>query len=580
MRRQVTTLVVALAILGVGAGAAAPWAGAVTSQVIAAGTSATNLPTETTWPGAQNPPYICCWNQQGQYVTFSFTLANAGSTSLALRYSAGNGAAYRKLELDGSVLVAKQPFATTTNWSTWTTVTLTQTLTAGSHTLKVWFDSTAGSANWLNLDNLTVSQGGPPPPPPPPASVSVAVGYADSATGLSPWSGSANTFFIGEGPQCCATHGPNNGSPGYDSGAIEVTNTSSATVTVNAVRVDFGGGSTPSSFNLWGGGTSTTLPQSLAPGGHLVLTMTSGFNFDTSDLFGEACHLNTDVVPVVHVTVNGTQTDYQDDFQILNSDGADLASCPGDVSEQVPFTTIAPGAQPSQAPVETLAPALWGVPKQGHVMSGFPGAWDASPPPTLSLQWLRCDSTGANCAAIAGATSQTYLPIAADVGDTLRFQVTAKNASGTSAVASPAHSSVIASAPADTELGDTSTGFTSVFATSTPTEYRTIVTASASGTTTDFEFFARGAGATQSFTPKIYSVVNGAKGSLLATGSTVSVPKATDGRWYVSTLSGLHLIAGTQYDLALDSQGVFNGTYVGDETNGTMSFFVDYAPGA
>ncbi len=55
--------------------------------------------------------------------------------------------------------------------------------------------------------------------------VAVALGYADSATGLTPWSGSANTTFIGEPPQCCATHGPDNGSPGYDSGAIEVTNT-------------------------------------------------------------------------------------------------------------------------------------------------------------------------------------------------------------------------------------------------------------------------------------------------------------------------------------------------------------------
>jgi hypothetical protein len=31
------------------------------------------------------------------------------------------------------------------------------TLTAGTHTLKVWFDGTAGSSQYVNLDNLTVT---------------------------------------------------------------------------------------------------------------------------------------------------------------------------------------------------------------------------------------------------------------------------------------------------------------------------------------------------------------------------------------------------------------------------------------
>jgi hypothetical protein len=129
------------------------------SQTFAAGKAATNLPTESVWPGAQNPPYICCWNAQGQYVTFTFTVA-AGSTGLGLRYSAGAGPATRKLELDGAVLVAGQVFPATANWSSWATVSVNTTLSAGTHTLKVWFDSSAGSAQYLNLDNLTVTQSG------------------------------------------------------------------------------------------------------------------------------------------------------------------------------------------------------------------------------------------------------------------------------------------------------------------------------------------------------------------------------------------------------------------------------------
>ena len=542
-------------------------------QTIAAGKSLTNLPTETVWPGAQDPPYICCWILQGQFVTFSFT-SPGGPTNLVLRYSAGNAAITRTIELDGVVLVANQIFPRTPNWSTWTTLALNHTLSAGAHTLTVTFDSASGSAGYLNLDNLTVSQAGGSGGPPP-AGIVVALGYADSATGLAPWSGSANTVFIGEPPQCCATHGPDNGSPGYDGGAIEITNSASSPVTVNAVSVDFGGGSSPANFALWGGGTSGTLPQALPPNWHLVLTMRSSFNFDTSDLLGEACHVNSGVVPVVHVTVNGGVTDYLDDHQILNSDGADLASCLGDVSEQTAFKTVSAGAQPGAAPVNDVAPSLAGTAVQNRVLSGFSGGWNGSPPPTIALQWMRCDSAGGNCSALSGATGATYRPVAADVGSTLRLRVTASNASGKLAVSSRPTVAIL-SGPAVTQMGDTSTGFSSVYVTSTA-ELASIFTAPSSGTTSDFEFFARGAGGTQVFTPKVYSVVNGKKGSLLATGASVTVPKGTDGAWYGSAMKGLALVGGTQYVLALDPSGS-KSTYVGAETNGEMSFFVDYAP--
>ena len=542
------------------------------SVTLAAGKAQTNLQTETTWPGAQDPPYICCWNSQGQYVTFSFSVPG-GATTIALRYSAGNGPIKRKIEIDGSTWTATQVFPGTANWSTWTTLSLTQTLGAGAHTLTILFDTASASTGYLNLDNLTVSWGGSGSPPPP--NVTVALGYADSATGLTPWSGSANTIFIGEPPQCCASHGPDNGQPGYDGGAIEITNAGTAAVTVSDVSVDFGGGSSPSTFDLWSGGTSGKLPQSLAPGWHLVLTMTSSFNFDTSDLFGEACHIDSGVIPIVNITMNGAVSSYDDDHQILNSDGADLASCPGDVSEEKAFANVIPGAQPAAAPVNDVAPSVTGTAIQNRIMSGFAGGWNASPPPTLTLQWTSCDTSGANCVAITGATRPTYRPTAADVGHTLRLTVTAVNA--TKSVVMPSTpTAVVQSGPAVTQMGDTSTGFTSVYVTST-TELSSIFTAASSGTTNDFEFFARGAGGAQVFTPKVYAVSNGAKGALLATGAAITVPMGTNGQWYVSALSGLHLASGMQYVLALDPGGT-KSTYVGSETGGAMSFFVDYLP--
>jgi hypothetical protein len=277
----------------------------------------------------------------------------------------------------------------------------------------------------------------------------------------------------------------------------------------------------------------------------------------------------------VHITVNGSDTDYLDDHQVLNSDGADLASCPGDVSEQKSFQPVSAGAQPPAAPVNDVAPALTGTAVQNHVLSGFAGGWNASPPPTLALQWIRCDSAGGNCSSLAGATTATYRPVAADVGSTLGFRVTASNSSGTVTIASPPTTMILAG-PANAQLGDTSTGFTSTYVQST-TELSSIFTAVSSGITSDFEFFARGAGGTQVFTPKVYSVINGAKGSLLATGAPVTVSKGTNGAWHVSALKGLTITNGTRYMLALDPSGT-KSTYVGSETNGTMAFFLDYTP--
>ena len=76
------------------------------------------------------------------------------------RYSAGNGAITRKIELDGATQVANQTFPGTPNWSTWITLTLNETLASGTHTLTVIFDTPSGSAGYLNLDNRNYTASG------------------------------------------------------------------------------------------------------------------------------------------------------------------------------------------------------------------------------------------------------------------------------------------------------------------------------------------------------------------------------------------------------------------------------------
>ena len=62
-------------------------------------------------------------------------------------------------------------------------------------------------------------------------------------------------------------------------------------------------------------------------------------------------------------------------------------------------------------------------------MSGTNGTWTNSPS-RYDYAWLRCDKSGGSCAAIIGATKNTYTLTSADVGATIRFRVVASNSAG------------------------------------------------------------------------------------------------------------------------------------------------------
>lgn len=82
------------------------------------------------------------------------------------------------------------------------------------------------------------------------------------------------------------------------------------------------------------------------------------------------------------------------------------------------------GGTPSTAPQNTSPPTIAGSALQGATLTGSVGGWVGTPTPTLAYQWLR---DGAN---ISGATSQTYVLQAADVGHQVAFMVTGTNGVG------------------------------------------------------------------------------------------------------------------------------------------------------
>src|SRR2546421_44237 len=109
-------------------------------------------------------------------------------------------------------------------------------------------------------------------------------------------------------------------------------------------------------------------------------------------------------------------------------------------------------ADPAAAPTNTARPVLSGTSMDGRTVTTSNGSWTGTPPLSFSYRWLRCDSTGASCVTLAGATGQSYTATTGDVGSRLASIVAATNTVG-SASARSYLSATVASAGNPTPPG-------------------------------------------------------------------------------------------------------------------------------
>src|SRR5206468_9060223 len=87
-------------------------------------------------------------------------------------------------------------------------------------------------------------------------------------------------------------------------------------------------------------------------------------------------------------------------------------------------------------PANTARPVLSGTAMDGRTITTSNGSWTGTPPLSFSYRWLRCDSTGASCVTLTGASGQSYSPTANDVGSRLASIVTAANTVGSASARS------------------------------------------------------------------------------------------------------------------------------------------------
>lgn len=89
-------------------------------------------------------------------------------------------------------------------------------------------------------------------------------------------------------------------------------------------------------------------------------------------------------------------------------------------------------AAPHSVTFNPTRPSIDGVLEEGQTLTAAANGFSGSPAPTVTYQWQRCDSAGntSTCADIPSATEDHFTLGSADLGNTVRLETIATNASG------------------------------------------------------------------------------------------------------------------------------------------------------
>ena len=129
---------------------------------------------------------------------------------------------------------------------------------------------------------------------------------------------------------------------------------------------------------------------------------------------------------------SGTQDGRHAELTFFPTSAGEYTLRIGSLSGGVTYIADVSGAF-SPAPRPTVRPSIAGAAEEGATLTAAEGTWTGSAPLAYAYAWQRCDALGGACTGIGGATQQTYVPAATDVGSTLRVVVTATDPLGSTA---------------------------------------------------------------------------------------------------------------------------------------------------
>ena len=199
-------------------------------------------------------------------------------------------------------------------------------------------------------------------------------------------------------------------------------------------------------------------------------------------------------------------------------------------------------------PANTVLPTITGTVQQGQTLTAGNGTWSNSP--TFTYQWRQCDSGGANCTNIGGATSQTYVPQAADVGKTLRVVVTATNAAGSASATSDQTVVVQANVPGTT-FGKTTIGALTHALGGNYLEASGRYTLASSSSVTKLSAYLQGGGSATSVRAVIYTDSSSQPSAFVAVSQAVTIAAGQAAGWVDFPVSGSPALPAGQYWLGL-----------------------------
>ena len=243
-----------------------------------------------------------------------------------------------------------------------------------------------------------------------------------------------------------------------------------------------------------------------------------------------------------------------------------------------------------QPPANTTPPTITGTAQQGQTLTEQSGTW-TNTPTSFAFQWLQCDNLGNSCLPISGATAQTYVPVASDVGHALRVQEEARNEVGWSA---PATSSATAAVQKPSEtFGKTNVGSsTDQFAASRKRANHYALPTAGAVTKLTIYLAPTGKAGQQVMKGIIYSDQGGAPSALLGVTEQLTFQSTNAAGWYemkfaapVKLAAGNYWIgvitgsttnvAGFRYDSVANSRDYNNNSYASGPSNPFGSVNID-----